>query len=675
MAKQHCLLDLPNEILRDHILSQIEQDDRFWKVGLVCKRLLQIVFDMNKEIVINNKEVFKNRRSLQKRQSLSRPSYLMKFHKDSYNEQEELELRSQLQRIFECKEVTKQVKSFSNIFMQPHYLQTQWEELSQSKNPDNEVSPGVSVSYRAGYTPIQFLSDTLVKSHADLNELNLNFSQMMECNYYREDQDVSQESLKQAEMDSNLFNGLLRRRASKKDGIVAKKELMKRRRKTPTVFDDDLCRDMIKEFGRIMFRFSNIRKLTVLLHSFSNQMLHLLGEQIGRLKQLRALSIGDSEEGRKRWGESNDIIKCVAKSCKKFQELHLSNIIVDHNSLHILSKISYSHITTLDFKYCVDLTDTSLNRLVGDFQNIFNLYISGCCPELTGLGLGSIQRCEYLRKLYLNRIGDDSTLTKGLQSILSSCTHLEVLHLSNYWNINFNELAVHPSLSLQKLFLEECKELTDSGLVYFIGSCSTHLRHLSICMCDGFSSEGLKSIGECKHLDHLTLIRIQPFEIISDAMKSILSGCAKLESLVISQSQLSFENRPESRRSSYDEEMQYTKHLLMESILEYGQHIRKIELEHMLVGVPLLRRLVSKCRHLQRVDLCICNSLYVKCLMDTKDSDEQRRITRIKFNINDDCIFQFCSPVPIVMSAEAKKVFSMFRKEQMNTTEETSPLH
>ena len=84
MSKQHGLLDLPNEILRDHILSQIEQHDLFWKIGLVCKRLLQIVFDMNKEIVIYKKEVFKNRRSLQKRQSLSRPSYLMKFHKDSF---------------------------------------------------------------------------------------------------------------------------------------------------------------------------------------------------------------------------------------------------------------------------------------------------------------------------------------------------------------------------------------------------------------------------------------------------------------------------------------------------------------------------------------------------------------------------------------------------------------
>ena len=73
-------------------------------------------------------------------------------------------------------------------------------------------------------------------------------------------------------------------------------------------------------------------------------MLNDLGDQIARLSELKALSIGDMEEGRKRWGESNDIIKCVARSCKKFQELHLSNIIVDHNALHVLSKISYKKI-------------------------------------------------------------------------------------------------------------------------------------------------------------------------------------------------------------------------------------------------------------------------------------------------------------------------------------------
>jgi hypothetical protein len=330
-----------------------------------------------------------------------------------------------------------------------------------------------------------------------------------------------------------------------------------------------------------------------------------------------------------------------------------------------LSKISYSHITTLDFKYCVDLSDLSLNQLVGDFQNIFNLYISGCCPDLTGAGIGSIHRCEYLRKLNLNRIGDDTKITESLQLILSHCIHLEVMHLSNYWNISFKDLKVSSSLSLQKLYLEECKELSDAGFVNFIGSCATHLRHLSISMFDGFTSNGLKNISSCKHLDHLSLIKLQPFEIIAEALGTILSGCSKLESLVISQSQLSFEDRAMSRRSSYDEEMRQTKYVLLESIFEHGQHLRKIEIEHIMLGVPFLRRLVCNCKHLQVVNICVCNMFYVQILKNTQNVDEQRILSRIKFNISDDCIFQFCSPVPMVMSEEAKKIFSMFKLEHL----------
>ena len=172
-------------------------------------------------------------------------------------------------------------------------------------------------------------------------------------------------------------------------------------------------------------------------------------------------------------------------------------------------------------------------------------------------------------------------------------------------------------------------------------------------------------------MDHLSLIKLQPFEIIAEALGTILSGCSKMESLVISQSQLSFEDRAISRRSSYEEEMIQTKHVLLESIFEHGQHLRKIEIEHILLGVPFLRRLVCNCKHLQVVNFCVCNKFYVQILRNTQDVDAQRIISRIKFNISDDCVFQFCSPVPMVMSDEAKKIFSMFKSEHLysNTSE------
>ena len=44
------LPDLPTEILRDKILSCIPTEELFWNVGLVCRRLLFIVFDITRDI-------------------------------------------------------------------------------------------------------------------------------------------------------------------------------------------------------------------------------------------------------------------------------------------------------------------------------------------------------------------------------------------------------------------------------------------------------------------------------------------------------------------------------------------------------------------------------------------------------------------------------------------------
>lgn len=57
MAKEKQLLDLPNEILRDKIFSCIPKEELFWTVGLVCKRLLSITFDITKTIQISEKSV------------------------------------------------------------------------------------------------------------------------------------------------------------------------------------------------------------------------------------------------------------------------------------------------------------------------------------------------------------------------------------------------------------------------------------------------------------------------------------------------------------------------------------------------------------------------------------------------------------------------------------------
>ena len=164
--------------------------------------------------------------------------------------------------------------------------------------------------------------------------------------------------------------------------------------------------------------------------------------------------------------------------------------------------------------------------------------------------------------------------------------------------------------------------------------------------------------------------------MIVNSLKTILSGCPKLESLKINQTKLSFEDRHPSQRSSYDEGMVRIKHAFLESIFKNGQHLRKLALEHIMLEQPLLRRLITSCRHLQVIDLCVCNLLYVKELRAARKADDDlRKISMIKFNISEDCMFQFCSPVPIVISEEARKVFSRIRIEQSNpSSPSVSPL-
>ena len=50
MANQTNLLDLPNEILRNKILSYLNKDDMFWNVGMVCQRLMNLTLDISNVI-------------------------------------------------------------------------------------------------------------------------------------------------------------------------------------------------------------------------------------------------------------------------------------------------------------------------------------------------------------------------------------------------------------------------------------------------------------------------------------------------------------------------------------------------------------------------------------------------------------------------------------------------
>ena len=54
MTYQTNLLDIPNEVLRDHILAYLCEQDIFWNVGFVCQRLMNVCFDICKMIDISS---------------------------------------------------------------------------------------------------------------------------------------------------------------------------------------------------------------------------------------------------------------------------------------------------------------------------------------------------------------------------------------------------------------------------------------------------------------------------------------------------------------------------------------------------------------------------------------------------------------------------------------------
>ena len=64
------LLDLPNEILRNHILSYIPKEELLCNVGFVCKRFMHILFDLYRNIIISNQQeekIMKIQRKVQER--------------------------------------------------------------------------------------------------------------------------------------------------------------------------------------------------------------------------------------------------------------------------------------------------------------------------------------------------------------------------------------------------------------------------------------------------------------------------------------------------------------------------------------------------------------------------------------------------------------------------------
>ena len=132
MEEQRCLLDLPNEILRDKILSYIPVDDLFWSIGLVCQRLMFLVFDICKIIRI---------------------SHLNEMGTDI--------LREKLKIVFLYKEIAENVTSF---------------KMNNTYRYKPRDTDGIIVDLGRDNVPLEIVADTLTNSCANLEEISIDIT-------------------------------------------------------------------------------------------------------------------------------------------------------------------------------------------------------------------------------------------------------------------------------------------------------------------------------------------------------------------------------------------------------------------------------------------------------------------------------------------------------------------
>ena len=165
MESQTYILDLPNEILRNYILTYIPKDELFWNVGFVCTRLMLLTLEMcNNAINISIESLNggKNRRSVVNLFKVRSP-HLKITSSDLLNAKDMIgqNFERKLKSIFLTKEIGHLVTSFK-------MNNTSWESLQNKET--------VLVNYHGKFVSLRDIAKILTKSTANLMELSLDIS-------------------------------------------------------------------------------------------------------------------------------------------------------------------------------------------------------------------------------------------------------------------------------------------------------------------------------------------------------------------------------------------------------------------------------------------------------------------------------------------------------------------
>ncbi|KAF9206938.1 Transcription factor COE1 [Haplosporangium sp. Z 27] len=237
-----------------------------------------------------------------------------------------------------------------------------------------------------------------------------------------------------------------------------------------------------------------------------------------------------------------DWLLVLLSNAPKLHTLNLSgkktsSPFVQSQTFRKLTNASMVHLglEILDLSDCTDVREPTLKSLATFFPNLVSLNLSRTSGVTDTAVALIVDRCQYLETINLSYCRMLTDL--GLFSVAKFCRrNLRVLHLTgNLKMSNASLLAVAKHCpQIEKLYLGECTQITDSAVEWIARSCSsTSLKELELHRCERvmFGLPLLELLSnKCKVLQRITLTYKQ-INAQRDDLKLVMEAFRNFEQL------------------------------------------------------------------------------------------------------------------------------------------------
>ncbi|KAF9115060.1 Transcription factor COE1 [Mortierella sp. AM989] len=214
-----------------------------------------------------------------------------------------------------------------------------------------------------------------------------------------------------------------------------------------------------------------------------------------------------------------------------------SSPFVQSQAFRKLANVNMVHMgmENLDLSQCTDIREPTLKSLAIFFPNLVSINLSRTSGVTDTAVALIVDKCQYLETINISYCRLLTDL--GLFSVAKFCRrNLRVLHLTgNLKMSNASLLAIAKHCpQIEKLYLGECNQITDSAVEWIARSCSsTSLKELELHRCDRvmFGLPLLELLAnKCKVLQRLTLTYKQ-INSQRDDLKLVMEAFRNFEQL------------------------------------------------------------------------------------------------------------------------------------------------